>query len=64
MVCPGDCDYWVVGYDEADTFDNPGLCVLGCKDGKYYIRETHNLAKESNERFSKMKNIIQDYKNK
>lgn len=64
MVCPGDCDYRVVWYDEADTFDNPGLCVLWAKDGKYYIRETHNLAKESNERFSKMKNIIQEYKTK
>ena len=64
MACPGDCDYWVVGYDEADTFDNPWLCILGCKDWKYYIRETYNLAKESNERFAKMKSIIQDYKNK
>ena len=64
LACPGDCDYWVVGYDEADTFDNPWLCVLWCKDWKYYIKETHNLAKESNERFAKMKNIIQDYKNK
>ena len=64
MACPGDCDYWVVGYDEADTFDNPWLCVLWAKDWRYYIRETHNLAKESNERFAKMKNIIQDYKNK
>ena len=64
LACPGDCDYWVVGYDEADTFDNPWLCVLWCKDWRYYIKETHNLAKESNERFAKMKNIIQDYKNK
>lgn len=64
LACPGDCDYWVVGYDEADTFDNPGLCVLWVKDWKYYIKETHNLAKESNERFATMKKIIQDYKNK
>ena len=64
LACPSDCDYWVVGYDEADTFDNPWLCVLWAKDWKYYIKETHNLAKESNERFAKMKQIIQDYKNK
>ena len=64
LVCPSDCDYWVVGYDEADTFDNPWLCILGAKDWKYYIKETYNLAKESNERFAKMKSIIQDYKNK
>lgn len=64
LECPSDCDYWVVGYDEADTFDNPWLCILWCKDGKYHIKETHNLAKESNERFAKMKKIIQDYKNK
>lgn len=64
LACPSDCDYWVVGYDEADTFDNPWLCILGAKDWKYYIKETYNLAKESNERFSKMKQIIQDYKNK
>lgn len=64
LACPGDCDYWVVGYDEADTFDNPWLCILWCKDWKYYIKETYNLAKESNERFAKMKKIIQDYKNK
>lgn len=63
MVCPSDCDYWVVGYDEADTFDNPWLCILGCKDWKYYIKETYNLAKESNERFAKMKQVIQDLKN-
>lgn len=63
MACPGDCDYWVVGYDEADTFDNPWLCILGCKDWKYYIKETYNLAKESNERFAKMKQVIQDLKN-
>lgn len=63
LGCPSDCDYWVVGYDEADTFDNPWLCVLWAKDGKYYIKETHNLAKESNERFAKMKEIIQGYKN-
>lgn len=64
LACPGDCDYWVVGYDEADTFDNPWLCVLWCKDWKYYIKETYNLAKESNERFAKMKSVIQDLKNK
>lgn len=23
LACPSSCDYWVVGYDEADTFDNP-----------------------------------------
>lgn len=64
LACPWDCDYWVVGYDEADTFDNPWLCVLWCKDWKYYIKETYNLAKESNERFAKMKSVIQDLKNK
>lgn len=64
MACPSDCDYWVVGYDEADTFDNPWLCILWAKEWKYYIKETHNLAKESNERFAKMKSIIQDLKNK
>ena len=63
LQCPSSCDYWVVGYDEADTFDNPWLCILGCKDGKYYIKETYNLAKESNERFAKMKQVIQDLKN-
>lgn len=63
-VCPSDCDYWVFGYDEADTFDNPWLCLLWCKDWEYYIKETMNLAKESNERFAKMKSIIQEYKNK
>lgn len=63
-ACPGDCDYWVVGYDEADTYDNPWLCILGCKDWKYYVKETYNLAKESNERFAKMKQVIQDLKNK
>ena len=63
LQCPSSCDYWVVGYDEADTFDNPWLCILGCKDGKYYIKETYNLAKESNERFAKMKSVIQDLKN-
>lgn len=62
LACPTDCDYWVVGYDEADTFDNPWLCILWCKDWKYYIKETYNLAKESNERFAKMKEIIQNYK--
>ena len=61
--CPTDCDYRALGYDEADTFDNPGLCVLGCKDGKYYIKETQNLSKESNQRFAKMKEVIQGYKN-
>lgn len=64
LACPWDCDYWVVGYDEADTFDNPWLCILWCKDWKYYIKETYNLAKESNERFAKMKSVIQDLKNK
>ena len=64
LACPNDCDYWVVGYDEADTFDNPWLCILWVKDWKYYIKETYNLAKESNERFAKMKQIITDYKNK
>ena len=64
LACPSDCDYWVVGYDEADTFDNPWLCILWCKDWKYFIKETYNLAKESNERFAKMKSIITDYKNK
>ena len=64
LACPWDCDYWVVGYDEADTFDNPWLCILWCKDGKYYIKETYNLSKESNERFAKMKSIITEYKNK
>ena len=64
LACPWDCDYWVVGYDEADTFDNPWLCVLWCKDWKYYIKETYNLAKESNERFAKMKSVIQYLKNK
>jgi hypothetical protein len=39
------------------------LCVLGCKDGKYYIKETQNLSKESNQRFAKMKEVIQGYKN-
>ena len=63
-ICPQDCEYWVVGYDEADTFDNPWLCVLGVKEWKYYIRETYNLAKESNERFAKMKTVIQELKNK
>ena len=63
LACPSSCDYWVVGYDEADTFDNPWLCILWCKDGKYYIKETYNLAKESNERFAKMKSVIQDLKN-
>ena len=62
MACPMDCDYWVLWYDEADTFDNPWLCVLWCKEWKYYIKETHNLAKESNERFAKMKEIMQSYK--
>lgn len=61
-VCPGDCEYWVVGYDEADTYDNPGLCILWCKEWKYYVKETMNLAKESNERFAKMKEAIQWYK--
>ena len=64
LACPNDCDYWVVGYDEADTFDNPWLCVLWAKEWKYYIKETYNLAKESNERFAKMKQVITDYKNK
>lgn len=63
LQCPGDCDYWVVGYDEADTYDNPWLCILWAKDWKYYIKETYNLAKESNERFAKMKQVIQDLKN-
>ena len=63
LACPTSCDYWVVGYDEADTFDNPWLCILWVKDWKYYIKETYNLAKESNERFSKMKQVIQDLKN-
>lgn len=63
LACPLNCDYWVVGYDEADTFDNPWLCILGCKDWKYYVKETYNLSKESNERFAKMKQIIQDLKN-
>ena len=63
LACPSNCDYWVVGYDEADTFDNPWLCILWCKDWKYYIKETYNLAKESNERFAKMKSVIQDLKN-
>lgn len=63
LQCPSSCDYWVVGYDEADTFDNPWLCILGAKDWKYYIKETYNLAKESNERFAKMKQVIQDLKN-
>lgn len=62
--CPDSCDYWVVGYDEADTFDNPWLCILWAKEWHYYIKETYNLAKESNERFAKMKQIIQDLKNK
>lgn len=64
LACPSECDYWVVGYDEADTFDNPWLCILWAKDWKYYIKETYNLAKESNERFAKMKQVIQDLKNK
>lgn len=63
LACPTSCDYWVVGYDEADTFDNPWLCILWAKDWKYYIKETYNLAKESNERFAKMKSVIQDLKN-
>ena len=63
LQCPTSCDYWVVGYDEADTFDNPWLCILWVKDWKYYIKETYNLAKESNERFAKMKQVIQDLKN-
>lgn len=63
LQCPSDCDYWVVGYDEADTYDNPWLCILWAKDWKYYIKETYNLAKESNERFAKMKQVIQDLKN-
>ena len=61
--CPSDCDYRALGYDEADTFDNPGLCILWAKEGKYYIKETLNLSKESNQRFAKMKDIIQGYKN-
>lgn len=63
LACPNNCDYWVVGYDEADTYDNPWLCILWAKEGKYYIKETYNLAKESNERFAKMKQVIQDLKN-
>ena len=63
IACPSSCDYWVVGYDEADTYDNPWLCILWAKDWKYYIKETYILAKESNERFAKMKQIIQDLKN-
>lgn len=62
-ACPVDCDYWVVWYDEADSFDNPWLCILWAKDWKYYIKETQNLSKESNERFAKMKSIIQELKN-
>ena len=62
LACPSSCDYWVVGYDEADTYDNPWLCVLWAKDWKYYIKETYILAKESNERFAKMKQVIQDLK--
>ena len=62
--CPDDCEYWVFGYDEADTYDNPWLCLLGRKEWKYYIKETWKLAKESNERFAKMKSLIQEYKNK
>lgn len=60
--CPEDCDYWVFGYDEADTYDYPWLCLLGKKDDKYYIKETWKLSKESNERYSKMKSLIQEYK--
>lgn len=62
--CPVDCDYWAIGYDEADTYDNPWLCIMWMKDSKYYIKQTYKLSKESNERFAKMKQIMQDYKNK
>jgi len=62
--CPWDCDYWVIGYDEADTYDFPWLCLLWAKDWHYYIKNTWKLAKEPNERFAKMKEIITEYKNK
>ena len=62
-VCPNDCDYWVLGYDEADTYDNPWLCLLWAKEWKYYVKDSWKLAKEPNERFAKLKDILTDRKN-
>ena len=62
--CPDDCEYWVFGYDEAESYDNPWFCLLGRKEGEYYVKDTWKLPKEPNERFAKMKTLIQEYKNK
>lgn len=59
---PHQWDYYVIGYDEAETYDNPWLCCAIAKDGNYWIDQSIKLPQDPASRFAKLKDICDDYK--
>lgn len=61
---PYEWDYVIVGYDEAEQYDYPWLCAVIVKNGEYRVDNTWRLPKESSQKFSKIREVLTEYKGK
>ena len=59
---PHQWDYYVLWYDEAETYDNPGLCCAIAKNWEYWVDQSIKLPQDPASRFAKFKEIVDNYK--
>lgn len=55
-------DYVVLGYDEAESYDYPWLCAVIVSKWEYYVDNTWRLPKNAEQKFSKIKELMDEYK--
>ena len=59
---PINADYAVLGYDEAENYDDPALAVVMVTREWYYAAQAEKLPKDPGERFQRMKDVAAEYK--
>jgi len=53
-----------IGYDEAEDYDQPGICCIGVTNSKAYIIHSEILPSDIDQRFSEFKSIVSLYQSK
>ena len=59
---PVNADYAVLGYDEAENYDDPALAVVMVTREWYFAAQAEKLPKDPSERFKRMRDVASEYK--
>ena len=57
-------EYAIIGYDEAENYDDPALAVVMCNKDEYWAAQAEKLPKDPSARFARMKEVMEEYKRK